>query len=52
MTEQKPVRTENAADSQDKPLSREQFNVANEKLLEDQLGVSEPKAVDYVPGEN
>jgi hypothetical protein len=32
-------------------LSRAKFNAANEKLIEDQLQVSEEKLFDYVPGE-
>ncbi|WP_171651817.1 hypothetical protein [Paenibacillus foliorum] len=33
-------------------MSRAQFNAANEKLIEDQLQVSEDKLFDYVPGED
>ncbi|MFH5187246.1 hypothetical protein ACHHV8_34325 [Paenibacillus sp. TAB 01] len=44
--------TAQAADSQQQPLNRAEFNAANEKLLEDQLQVSEDKVVDYVPGKN
>lgn len=32
-------------------MSRAQFNAANEKLIEDQLQISEDKLFDYVPGE-
>lgn len=41
-----------ASDGQQRPLNRAEFNAANEKLLEDQLQVSEDKVVDYVPGKN
>lgn len=38
--------------NQEPSMNRAEYNAANEKLLEDQLGVSEDKVVDYVPGEN
>ncbi|WP_165972127.1 hypothetical protein [Paenibacillus piri] len=44
---------ENLTDEQqsESARNRAKFNAANEKLLEDQLQVSEDKLFDYVPGE-
>ncbi|WP_179232869.1 hypothetical protein [Paenibacillus rigui] len=52
--EEEAVRKTNASLTEEgqPALSREEFNAANEKLLEDQLQVSEDKVVDYVPGKN
>jgi hypothetical protein len=36
----------------DQAISRARYNAANEKLIEDQLHISEDKLFDYTPGKD
>ncbi|MFE5322723.1 hypothetical protein ACFQ88_28980 [Paenibacillus sp. NPDC056579] len=52
MTQQETKQSADEQHDAEKTVNRGELNAANEKLLEDQLGVSEDKIFDYVPGEN
>lgn len=43
---------QNSTEGEQQTLNRAEYNVANEKQLEDDLQITEPKVVDYVPGKN
>ncbi|MCR8633809.1 hypothetical protein [Paenibacillus radicis (ex Xue et al. 2023)] len=50
-TNQEKIGSTDSVQQDEAVMSRAQFNAANEKLIEDQLQISEDKLFDYVPGE-
>ncbi|MFD0676867.1 MULTISPECIES: hypothetical protein [unclassified Paenibacillus] len=50
-TNQEKIGSTDSEQQNEAVMSRAQFNAANEKLIEDQLQISEDKLFDYVPGE-